>query len=69
MWLLFVLKDKNKKRVIKMNKECYKLKNYNEEGLRLKNQKKYLLQKQYLLELKKRLEEGLEEYEQKRKKK
>ncbi len=52
-----------------MNKECYKLKNYNEEGLRLKNQKKYLLQKQYLLELKKRLEEGLEEYEAKQKKK
>ena len=52
-----------------MNKECYKLKNYNEEGLRLRNRKRYLLQKQCLLELRKRLEEGLEEYEEKQKKK
>ena len=52
-----------------MNKECYRLKNYNEEGLRLRNKKKYLLQKQYLLELKKREKEELEEYYLKQKRK
>lgn len=51
-----------------MNKEYCRLKNYNEEGLRLRNQKKYLLQKLYLLELKKRAKEELEEYENKKKK-
>lgn len=52
-----------------MNKECYKLKNYNEEGLRLRNKKKYLLLKQYLLELERQRKEELEEYELKQKKK
>ena len=49
-----------------MNKE-YKLRNYNEEGLRLRNKKKYLLQKQYLLELKRQKLEELEAYENKKK--
>ena len=50
-----------------MNK--YKLRNYNEEGLRLRNKKKYLLLKQYLLELKEREKEELLEYELNKKKK
>ena len=53
-----------------MNKEYYKLRNYNEEGLRLRNKKKYLLQKQYLLELQKQKQEALlelQENKQKRK--
>ena len=51
-----------------MNKEL-RLKNYNEEGLRLRNKKKYLLLKQYLLEKAKEQQEYLEEYAQKQKKK
>ncbi len=35
----------------------YKLKNYNEEGLRLLNKKKYLLLKLYLRELEKEVKE------------
>jgi len=42
-----------------MNK---KLRNYNEDGLRLRNKRRYLLQKLYLLELKKRQQEELYEY-------
>ena len=45
-----------------MNNEV-KLKNFNEEGLRLKNKKKLLLEKLFLLELQKEKEEALKEFE------
>ncbi len=48
-------------------KNEYKIKNYNEEGLRLHNKKKYLLQKLYLLEYLKLKQEALGEYEKKKK--
>ncbi len=50
-----------------MNNEI-KLKNFNEEGLRIRNKKKLLLEKLFLLELQKQKEEALKEFEFKHKK-
>ena len=52
MWLFYVKKISLniRKRVIIMEKK-YGFKNYNEDGLRLLNKKKYLLFKLYLKEL------------------
>ncbi len=53
-----------------MNENIEKRKNFNEEGLRLRNKKQFLLQKIRILELIKQQQEELEELEfQKQKKK